>query len=374
MAGGAAAVVKIALRRPVATLLVGLLALGVSVLPTVYFNQKMSGDWLGSKLTNATVQHALIYRTGANVALLASQNLVPPIFPIADHWNEWVKSHMPGKLAGKLDALLENPACWFPVAQMQAEESAGLGLGVFGLLAASWLAVGISQRNFFAPEHFSWVGAVRWSSVLAFLALLTQSNLYSLGRLSAAYYLLPFPIILMVAGQEALVRRPWWRWLAWLVFGIAAVLLILSPARPLFPRDQLLKAIIPRETAHQAFLRLDKVYSVYRDRSDCFAAVLAELPSDTKVLGYVAYHEPEACLWRPIGARQIIPVCPDDQVSDLKAQGIRYILISPSDLQEFFDRPASLWLQQMNATIVRKFTLRLRASVPPQDFWLVQLP
>lgn len=364
---------KIMIRRPLATGLVCILAVGASGLPTFYFNWKMSGDWSGAQLSNGGVAHAIVYRTAANVVSLSQDNLVPPVFPMADHWNRMVKSHLSPDLTRKLEALIEKPACWFPLPQMQMEESAGFGFGLTALLGISWAVVALRKRKLFAPLEFSWPAAVRWAAAISLLAALTQANKSAAGRLFAAYYLLPCTIILMAAGHENLVRRRWWQCAAGLVFLMAAGLLVISPARPLFPRNALLTRVAPLEATHPIMVRISDVYSVYRDRSTAFAPALAELPPDTKIIGYIAFDKPETSLWQPWGARRIVHVCPGDQADDLKAKGVRYILMDPDAFDEWFGRPLPQWLQQMNATVASKISLRLRAGEPARDWYLIGL-
>jgi hypothetical protein len=365
--------VKIILRRPLATLLVCALAVGGSGLPTIYFNWKMSGDWSGAGVGQSTVAHALIYRTGANVVSLAGQNLVPPVFPMADQWNQTVKNHLPPGAAEKLEALIEIPGCWFPLPQMQTEENAGLGFGLTALLAVSVVASRLYGRIVFEPNLFSWLAAVRLAGGLALLALLTQANVTAIGRLFAAYYLLPFAILLTLGDHEKLVRRRWWRVGAWLVFAMAAGLLVISPARPLFPRDWALEKIRAREPAHPKLVRVEEVYSIYRDRPNAFASALAELPAGEKILGYIAFDKPETTLWQPFGARRVIHVCPGDRAADLKAGGVRYVLADPDAFEPYFKCTFSEWLRQMDAAVVKQIPLRLLAAKPVQNWQLVRL-
>ena len=364
---------KMIFRRPLATLLVGALAVGASGLPTIYFNLKTSGDWSGARLAGGAVERAIVYRTGANAVSLTLQNVVPPVFPMADKWNRLVKGHLPPALAGKLEALIETPGSRFPLPQMQMEENAGLGFGLTFFFGVSLLAVAVRRGKIIATWEFSWPAAVRWASALAFLALLTQSNVTAIGRLFSAYYVLPLTLFLAVAGHENLVRRCWWRALAGLVFVMAAGLLIISPARPLFPRDALLEKIHARETAQPQLVRIEDVYSVYRDRPAAFAPALAGLPADVKILGYFAYDKPETSLWRPFGSRRIVHVCPGDRPANLKAQGVHYVLASPNGFEDYFNRPLAQWLVEMDAEVVQTISLRLRAADPAQDWCLIRL-
>ena len=119
--------------------------------------------------------------------------------------------------------------------------------------------------------------------------------------------------------------------------------------------------------------RQREVYSVYHERNDAFAPVRAVLPPDVKVLGLITYDDPETSLWRPFGSRRIEHVCPQDTAADLKRRGIEYILVRPS----IFGVPSAAtpedWCRQMNAEVVRKIPLNLRAARGVLDWYLVKL-
>jgi hypothetical protein len=97
------------------------------------------------------------------------------------------------------------------------------------------------------------------------------------------------------------------------------------------------------------------------------------LPPDWKVLGYLAYDDPETSLWRPFGSRRIEYVDLGDTAADLKARGVEYILLRGQLLEQWFNCPLDDWLKQMNAQVVAKIPLDLRASTGPLDWYLVRL-
>ena len=212
---------------------------------------------------------------------------------------------------------------------------------------------------------------MRWSPVLALLALMTQYNLSVICRIIAPYYLLLLPVALAGGGHEPLVKKNWWRTAAFAVFLIAAGLLVISPARPLFPVRTILDNFQKPES--RLWARINEVYSVYGSRSDAFAPARALLPPGLKVLGMITYDDPETSLWWPIGSRRIEHVCPTDTAADLKARGIEYILLREQSIGQWFHCPLDAWLKQVNAQVVWKMPLNLRASSGPLDWYLVKL-
>jgi len=66
-------------------------------------------------------------------------------------------------------------------------------------------------------------------------------------------------------------------------------------------------------------------------------------------------------------------VCPEDTSADLKRQGIEYVLVREEVLKEGFNCSLDDWLKRMNARVVQKIPLNLRASKGALDWYLVQL-
>jgi hypothetical protein len=364
-------VFRLALRWPVKTLAVSLLAVFASVLPTIVLNQKFSDDWSGANLDRADTISDMAWRAGANVFIIPLQNLVPPVFPMAGAWNRGVKHLMPSSLSARLHhVMLEPDPADLAVPQMQIEEEAGLGFGVSLLVLISFLAAKFRRHDRLpAPANRDSVGQilVRWSPVVSLLALMTQYDLSAFSRILTPYYALLMPTILAGVAQEPLVKKRWWRALAFAGFAMAGGLLMVSPARPLFP----IMTILQHEPGVPA--RVREVYAVYDQRNDAFAPVRSALPPGLKVLGLVTQKDPETSLWRPFGSRRIIHVFPGDTATDLKRRGVQYILVKGEVFGNWFPESLDSWLKKMNARIVQKIPLNLLAGVGPRDWYLVKL-
>jgi hypothetical protein len=357
---------RFALRWPARTAAVCALSLAASVLPTAVENYRHTGDWTGMAAEQPNMARAPVFKTGVNVGLAAVQNLVPPVFPWANRWNRTMDEKLPPGLIARLDRTMESSASGIHVEQMQIEENAGLGFGASALLLASVVAA------FFArPKNFGggspWLAFVRWSPFVSLLVLLSQSNLYAVARLLTPYYALLLPALLAFGGHEQLVKKCWWRAAAFAVFVLAALPLVFSPARPLFPVQTILSRMRhPPE-------RAQTVYSVYRGRNDGFAPARAALPPGLKVLGLITFDDPETSLWRPFGSRRVVHVRPEDTAADLNRNGVEYVLVKPEALQGWFHCSLDDWLKRMNAQVAAKIPLNLRASAGPLDWYLVQL-
>ncbi len=366
---------KIFSQRPLAAAAVCLLAVFSSFLPTAVLNQKFCHDWSGLSLEGPPVHGHLAFRTIANIALLTVLNLNPPVFPQADQWNQYLQTLLPAGLKLHLRECFSEPQAFqFQAEQVQIEENAALGFGLTLLFMVSVIAAAVQRGNKprTCPRDTLWRSAVMLSPWIAVVALLSQSQVYAIGRILAPAYPLLLPLLLAPAGHAALVNKIWWRAAAWGVFALAAGLLIISPARPLFPAQTLLEKIQAAHPDSKLLARAEAVYSVYHDRAHAFAPVLNLLPPDLKVLGFITYDDPETSLWQPFGSRRVNHVCPDDSASYLKAEGIAYILAKDDMFGKKF--PAfDDWLKTVNGTVVQKIQLNLRASGGSRDWTLVKL-
>ncbi|HZL12726.1 MAG TPA: hypothetical protein VFC85_01155, partial [Verrucomicrobiae bacterium] len=249
----------------------------------------------------------------------------------------------------------------------------GLGSGICVLLLASIIGALAVRKNNPASNDSAWRKFVRWSPLISLLAVFTQANLTALARVLIPYYPLLIPVLLAGAGQERLMKKKWWRFLAFIIFIIAGGLLVISPARPLFPALTVLKKISAYHPNSKTMSRMEEVYSVYRQRNDAFAPARNILPSNLHIVGLTAFDEPETSLWRPFGSRQIVHICPQDTPNYLKSRGVEYILVKDEMFGEWFPESFNDWLKKMNAQIVQKISLNLRAATGPTDWYLVKL-
>jgi hypothetical protein len=363
---------KLILRWPLKTLVVCAIAIFASALPTMVLNTKFSGDWSGANLNSSGIENTIFLRIGANAVSIATQNLVPPVFPVAGKWNAEVIKIIPAGLESRLRAvMLESQAYEFSVPEMQTEEDAGVGFGVLVLLLVSVVAASFGRPERIFIRESIWRRRVRWSPAISLLTLMTQYNLSCFARILTPYYLLLLPLLLACGGHESFVKKIWWRAVAFVVFLLAAGLLVISPARPLFPAQAILGKIQALDS--HLLARMKEVYSVYGNRNDGFAPARAILPPDLKVLGMITFDDPETSLWRPFGSHRIEHVCPGDTAADLKARGVEYILLREQAIRQWFNCPLDVWLKQMNAQAVGKIPLDLRASTGPLNWYLVKL-
>ncbi len=365
-------------RHRLATIAVGLVACFCSYAPMALINIKQCGDWSGQKLEEAAAGGAPGLRFGVNTILLTLENFVPPVFPMAGAYNTWMAHHLPARWTEVVGAKFEGGAARLNLGELRVEEQAGLGLGVSGLLligvvAGMWLAR--RQRGpWLQVRTANWGNrALLLSPFVGLGIFMLTSGLSGLPRLLAPYYLMCAPALLGLGAQALVVRRRWWRWLGGLHFFLVAVLLVLCPARPLWPAMTCLRAAGGAEAKQRLVQRAWTVYAVYSQRTDAFAAVRAALPAEANPLGLVTRDDPETSLWRPFGSRRIQHVIPGETAAQVRARGIQYVLVSTERFAIRFGQPFADWRAELGGEVLATWTLKLRAGQPAVDWHLVKL-
>jgi hypothetical protein len=199
------------------------------------------------------------------------------------------------------------------------------------------------------------------------------------GSSRPARYLSPFYVLLVVPAltrktPAKITRNRLWHPAGLAIFAVAALLVILTPPRPLWPALTVLHRYDAEHSPDRLLQRAWNVYHVYRTRADGFEPVIAALPPDAEPPGLLEFDEPDAALWRPFGSRQIAQFCRDDSPAQLASRGIKYALVSERFFDEHTHMKCANWIQTMNATVVQRFDLQLLAGEPPRGWLLVRFP
>jgi hypothetical protein len=261
---------------PAAALLV--VALGCSFAPHAVLNARHTGSWTGDPENTTRMRLASPLAGLAGNALQIGVGLLePPAFPFAKRWNDAWRARLTIDAFPRLDLDLR---------ELPSEDRSGAGVGVT-LVALAWLLGSRGRRRRPLPR------ALLAAHALALAALMASLGSPGLARLAAPYYplalgaafLLPGP----VRGRSGALRAA----LA-LAFAGAALVLVLTPSRPLWPW----RAVLPPGRART-------VYETYAKRSDALAAVRDALPPAARVIGVVANLDfPTSSLWR--GGRRVV--------------------------------------------------------------------
>lgn len=367
---------RLCLQRPVAILLIGIAAAASSFLPMAALNYRQCSDWTGAKAEGAWMAKGDPRVTlPGNAVLLTAQNLVPPVFPLANKWNKSAFKLWPGDFHEKMRRNFEIMGADILLPEMQNEEAAGLGLGVSGLALLS-LVVGIwhrwrspsrqPARNRPAP---AWLRA---GPLVAAFAYCYKATLGTTARIFAPYYLFLLPLFLAQPYQGALTRQRWWRWTAVLVFLMTAGLLVLTPSRPLWPAQTVIGALLESRPGHPLLQRAYTVYSVYGIRARGLAPVREKLPASETKVGLVTFDDLETSLWLPFGSRRFFHITTRDSLEDVRKLGLRYAVLNGEWFPGRTGMEIQDWLEKYGAQIEATIPLRLRAGRSEFNWYIVR--
>ena len=362
-------------RRPGLTVAWAVPALLASFLPMAALDQKYCGDWTGEAAEHLVIGNGdPLLHIGHNLFVLGTENLVPPVFPLAAQWNQLMIRLIPASLAQAWSKTFEKGAAELRLPEMQIEENAGLGCGLtLLLLASAGAAWRLGRAGGRTRPGGAWRGWFQAANGVAVLPFLIKGSFTTTARLFNPYYAYLVPALLGGPAHAAVVRRPWWRGGALVVCGLSALLLIISPARPLWPVQTIL-AKVGADRSGRLWQRARTVYSVYANRPDAFHAALAALPADAgRTIGLVTWDDPELALWKPFGQRRFRHVLDGDTVPDLRRAGIRYVLVSQDKFSLVIPVPVADWIARLHGRVVQKIPLTLRAEVGPVEWLLVDL-
>ncbi len=342
------------LRRPIiaaVSLAIGAL---VSFAPTAYLNQRHCGDWTGitialptDRFEKSNAPEALL----GNVIFTLRDNLTPPIFPFAGWWNAHIPQLVPEGLHRALHKDVGRGRDELRLPELQVEESAGLGLGLVVLLIVSF----VTARPAW-PRIWRWRSASLWlSPYLAFLAYAAAMMIPTAARYLASYYPLLLPVWLMGTGHRWVVRRNWWKWLEFAAMVVAAGVLVLNPARPLWPAVSTSSWLYRNHPNNALFERVHRVYAAYADRWDGMAGVRRALPADAREIGLLVCRpasQSEASLWRPFGFRRVLDLSVNQATAIIKQHRLRYVVVGAElGASLVQNRPFSEWFADWTADV-----------------------
>ena len=376
------------LRKKIAsTVLVILLAVAVSFLPTAILNLHHLGDWSGLSIerTGMAMKNPAVGVWG-NTLLVLLSNFTPPLFPFAGWWNAHALAAMPHLISTPMMANFEPGFLW--LGELPTEDWVGIGFGLSMLLAVSVVAnfrgragsplpaTGNEARRTRsdAPHPFStnFRRLILIAPWIALLAYAMKSGMVTPARLIAPYYPLLLPLLLTGAGQSQIVRRRWWRVLTGGVLMLAFAVLILTPDRPLWPAQTVLSGLAARHPDSHLISRARDVYTVYAKRSDPLADVRALLPPEVKAVGFIgAEDDCDISLWLPLGSRRVEHFLLSDPPEQFRQEQIEYVVVGGLNLQ-LRGMTLDTWLQKTGAELVASTNATLKVSEGPQPWHVVR--
>jgi hypothetical protein len=366
------------LRKPAATLALLLLAAAVSFLPSAALNVRYCGDWSGLKLERAgmDMKNPVVGIWGNGLLLL--KNFVPPFFPLAGWWNQSALSILPRPIVVPMVANFEQG--FHVIGEMPTEDSTGIGFGLSVLILVSMLAsLGRGGRAPPAPAGLSGAtvsGQLRWLVLLApwgsLLAYCVKSGIVDAPRLISPYYPLLVPLLLIGGRQAEIIRRRWWRVMAWGVLLLAVPVIVLIPGRPLWPARTVLSKVLSVKPGQRLVARALNVYTVYGDRWDSLANVRALLPPGLAIVGFLGDGDDiDISLWRPFFARRVEHILLEDSDLQIRQRHIQYAVVSGGYLAAR-GAPLAAWLERTGAELLATQMATQTVIQGPQSWYIVR--
>ena len=349
-----------------------LVAATISFLPVALLNIHFTGSYSGDphnksriELTNPVAGFL------GNSLQMAKDNLAPPILPRRVDW----EPELPANL--KANLLRDFPRLDLRWGELQIEEEAGVGLGIVlfvGLFIVTGIGARVADPSLIAARNRQALWVVG-AGVVAWLAYVSKMGSEATSRLIAAYYPLLIAGILVMASLDGrIVRRRVFRWGGFLAMLSALPLLILSPARPLFPVEAVSNLMTMCHVPVEIVARYNMVYSVYSARSDALQELTASVPPSEQTIGLVqAGNDAEVALWRPFGTRKVIEVTPEDSLEEVKARGIHFVAVSQEALTIGYHMPITSLMAKWSATLVEEKSIVLLVRVGPETWYLLSL-
>jgi hypothetical protein len=348
----------------------------VSFLPTAILNQRYCHDWSGLNLerTGMNMKSPFVGLWG-NALILLFNNFLFTFFPFARWWNAHALTILPHGIVAPLVANFEDG--FHIVGEMPTEDYSGIGFGLSVLALASWLGACCMRQKSAPRENQASVPAVGrlllvapWISLAAYCM---KSGMVTGARLIAPYYPLLFPLWLASPTQSVIVRKRWWKLLAAFVLFLVVTVLVVAPARPLWPARTILSRAVERHPNSSSLGRALSVYTVYSQRSDPLANVRALLPPDTRLVGFMGTQDDiEISLWHPYFSRRVKDVQLSDSAHFIRDQGIKYVVVGGFNLAE---KHVSLeeWLDRTHAEVIATTSATVKVSEGPQAWYIARL-
>ena len=365
---------RLPLTRPLATIAVCVIAVFASLIPTALLNIHYCGDWTGLRVDPGQFDTGPpLFHVGINLALLAIYNYAPPIFPFTGAWNHLIEKTVPPSVSIPLHKYFEPDGARLSPSEMQTEETTGLGFGVSVLLLT------IAVRSLRCTPRVSFKSLFQLQNLIALAAIggafifMAKSGFYAPARYLIPFYLFVLAPLLATASASTLTRQRWWRVLALATFFMAALLLILSPARPLWPATKILRALHADQSPKPLLQRAWAVYNVYTSRRDNFRPVRAALPPNLKLLGLVSFNDPETSLWFPFGSRRIFHIRCADSPQSMRERGLEYVVVNSTVVTMHYKMSMDEWLAKNTAEIVARIPVQILARQQPIDWFVVRL-
>lgn len=337
-------------KAPGATLATVVAATLVSVAPITIANFLHTGTWLGWQPEERDfVPSNPAFALAANAIILTVLNFLPPFALGVDAWNDWITT----RAAGAWGDWTRGFESFGQLPGTAGDNSAGLGpLLILLLLVSMWMA---RRTGWWGPgdriQRGVWTGGAVVTAVL-----LAKLGCRELARYFAPVYPLLLGFWLTAPGHREVVRRRRWRRLAaaTLLATIAVVASVRN--RPIWPLPQLVAWLDQRNIAPGTIGNLSVVFDFHTSQHVRLHELVRLIPADEPRVGWAASSTGEAELWRR--GHRVRHVRNEDPAGDLRADGIRHVILSASQAERDGGATPQEWAARRDGVIVRELIVR----------------
>jgi hypothetical protein len=155
---------------------------------------------------------------------------------------------------------------------------------------------------------------------------------------------------------------------------LSAVVVALTPGRPLWPARTILSKALERKPDNRLLARALKVYTVYGERSDTLASVRALLPKGLSVVGFMGtLDDIDLSLWRPYGSRRVEHILLSDSLEEIRQRHIQYAVVGSVNLAENHTTLAE-WQKKTGAELIATTLATQSVTQGPQPWYIVRFP
>jgi hypothetical protein len=335
-----------------------------SALPIFIANYYYTGAVTGDphNIERMQMRRPLIGIAGNTLELIAD-NTVPPIWPHPIGWRLPAGMEAALKVDFPRFELLSTPL------QFEEDAGAGLGMTVFILLC---LFYGLQKR--FAPRNRSLrFPAALMAAAIVFAALTFMAELGGEGdsRLFAPYYIGGVIAVLLLLPLEGrVIYRQRWRGVGYAAVGLAFLLVLLNPSRPLLPLRLIVSHLPAGRVSASAVGQLEDNYELRQVRRDGLGSLRRGIPPGEKIVGnLMGVDDPDVSLWLPFGSREVVDVVPS---TDLAARHIHYVVVSAATLESTYHLTVPALLKKWSMNVVQTEQLKFKTKRPEETWYLLR--
>jgi len=363
---------QLLLKKPLHTFVILGVACWISFVPMSLLNFHHTGTWTGNPDNRDKMQLSspLVGLIG-NGAMIVLASLQPPILPNGNLFIPLISKLLGHDGMTVLDQ--EFPRCNLHLGELPMEESAGLGAGITIVLTFAILLQWVVPFQMIVKTR-----PTRWVLIAAWIALgvyMIKMGSESAARLIQPYYPICLAgIWLFLVRRQQVVRLLAWRASVVMAFMLAILVLVVIPARPLWP------ALTVLEKASQLYhtptlQRAKSVYLTYRNRPDALYSVRNAIPKEAKIVAIAnGGGDLESGLWLPLRSRKVLNLLPGDSPDDLRALGVEVLCISDRTLQDPWKMSAAEFANHFGGTITARPKATQVISWGEQNWYVISLP